>query len=743
MTLPRPDLSPPDEGASWITAASWRDSPDSGLPVVGTVVHVDEAPASAILRICGLGVFAASIDGRPVSIDVLEPGYTDYAQRAEYCTYDVTELITGEDNVLLIELGPGMYRSQRLDDRWTKIRTAYGDLAACATLTITTADGTEHRIRTDTGWTGTTGRTRSSNWTGGEDFDATIVLDTSPTGVRAWPAAVVADTPPGLTLSPKTVPPLRVREVITAQEISRVGPRTQVVDLGENVAGWPEIELPAHAEVRLRPAELVHADGTVDPRSEGWDPVYHTIRTGSEPLVWHPRFCYNGLRYLEVDGLEQPLRRDQVRALVIAADATATGSFDCSDPTVDQVHRIIHRSIASNMYSVFTDCPHREKLGFLDEIHLVYPTLQWNHDIKALGANTARLIREAQYDDGHLPLYVPEWNRWDDPWRGDVNWGGAIVHLPWQLHRSYDDVSILRDNYPAMTRYAEHLLSARVDGLINYGLGDWDGAQPIAVPFVATASLARMLAVLSEVAAELDRDADALSWQQSADEVIKTARTAFLTPERVGSGTIGETAIGIHTGVVPAEDASAVVDRLVDQIADQDFALHVGEVGMPALIAVLADHDRHDTLLRIVRQSEQPGYGYLVRLGATSLTETWDGPASGISQNHIIHGAIDGWFYSHLAGLQQTERSRGFRELTVRPRPCADLRWAGAEHLTPRGRFAGHWRIDEDGVFRLRVDVPAGSDCAVELPDGTVHRVGGGRHDFDSPPAPDVRRDEG
>jgi len=725
------DTDPLTRGAAWITAPAWRSDPTGPLPVVGAVIECSTAPVSAVLRIAGLGVFEASINGCPASADVLEPGYTDYARRAEFCCYDVTHLFSAGDNVVIVELGSGPYRSQRLDDRWTKIKTRYGDLAACATLTLRFADGTTREVRTGSDWGGTLGRTRSSNWTGGEDYDATVDYDPSAAGVRRWPRAVPAQTPPALVLTAKATPPLRVREVITPAG-SRVLPDgTQVVDFGVNFAGWPELDLPARARIRLRPAELVHPDGTIDPRTEGWDPVYHTVRTGPSGETWHPRFCYNGLRYLEISGLAQPLGLEQVRGRVIAADTPATGEFDCSDPVVSDIHKIIHRAVTSNMYSVFTDCPHREKLAFLEELHLAFPVLRWNYDVLAILANTMRLIRDGQGADGHLPLYVPEWDPFPDPWRGDVNWGGAIIMVPWLLHRSYADLTVLRDNYPAMISYAEHLLAARDDGLLRYGLGDWDGREFRAVPLVCTASLARLLAVLAEVADELGHADDADRRRAEAALVAGRVRAEFFDPERltVGEDTLGEVAIGLRYGIVPAEHVVAVVNRLEQRIIADGYVADVGEVGLPAMIEILAEHDRHETLWHFARQADRPGYGYMVRHGATSLTETWDGPTYGISQNHFMLGAIDDWFYSHLAGLQQAPGDRGFRDLVVRPRPCGDLVAARAGYRTARGTFASAWRL-ADGRFELTVTVPPGSRCTVQTPDGHREVVDGGSHEI-------------
>ncbi|GAB3748461.1 family 78 glycoside hydrolase catalytic domain [Microlunatus parietis] len=718
---------PPAHGAHWITAPAWRADPAGPLPVLGTVFHCAATPVSAVLRIAGLGVFSASINDGAASADLLEPGYTDYAQRAEFCRYDVTHLITPGDNVIMIELGPGLYRSQRLDDRWTKIKTEYGELAACASLTLEYQDRPATTVITGIDWGATVGQTRSSNWTGGEDFDAGLPLDASVDGIPGWPRAVIAAVPPRLRLSAKTTPPLRVREVLDPVELRTVAPGAQVIDFGVNFAGWAEVDLPPGARVKLRPAELLHPDGTIDPRTEGWDPVYHTVAAGARPLTWHPRFCYNGLRYLEISGLDSPLGAENVRGLVISADARSAGDFACSDDKITALHTIIRRAVTSNMFSVFTDCPHREKLNFLEELHLAFPVLRWNYDVLAILANTLRLIREAQGQDGHLPLYVPEWDPFPDPWRGDVNWGGAVIMLPWLLHRAYADESVLRDNEEAMGRYARHLLDSRVDGLIRYG--DWDGREFRAVPLVSTATLARLLGVLADALDRLGRLADAALWRNEARLVTERVRSEFWNDHdlTVGGDTLGELAIAARYGIVPPGRVADVVDRLERRIIDDGYVADVGEVGLPALLELLAEHDRHETIFRFARQEERPGYGFQLRHGATSLTETWDGPTYGISQNHFMLGAIDDWFFAHLAGLQQAPGDVGFRELIIRPRPCGGIDWARASYRTERGNFAVEWRIDGD-AFRLQAAIPDGSACLIETPDGHRQRVGGGTH---------------
>jgi hypothetical protein len=717
----------PDGRAEWITSAAWKAAPDGPLPVVAAVFPVVGPPQWAVLRIAGLGVFIASVNGQVVS-DPLEPGYSDYSRRVEFCTYDVTALLRPGDNVITVELGPGCYRSKTIDDRWAKIATDYGDLATCATLDWID-DGGTNALRTDACWHGTTGPVTWSNWVGGEDYDARSAFDTDTAAVLTWPHTVPAQVPDGMRLSPKTIPPVRVVERLPALDLRETQPGVHVVDFGVNFAGWIELDLPPRTDVRLRPAELLDAEGNIDPVTQGWGPVYHTVRTADAGLTWHPRFAYNGLRYLEISGLAEPPSADSVRGLVLAADTEPTGTFAASDRRLSDLHRIIRRAITSNMYSMFTDCPQREKLGYLEQLHLVFPILRWNYDVKALLENTLRITREAQEPTGHLPLYVPEWDPFPDPWRGDVNFGLAIVFLPWQLYRSYGDATVLAENYAAAGRYVEYLLASRDDGLVTYGLGDWNGRDPRFVLLVATATLARTLGVLATIAAVLGKEDEQQYWTATQEPLTARIRELVHPDGTVGTGSVAELAVAINSGVLTEAETPGAVQRLEDLIVADCYYLDVGEVAMAALVEVLADDDRHETVYRLTQGDDRPGYGYMLKHGATSLTETWDGPTFGFSQNHFMNGAIDDWFFAHVAGLQQAADDIGFRKVVIRPRPCGGLTWASASYRTTTGTLSSAW-VRDGSTFTLDVAVPPETSATVVLPDGAVRQVGEGSHRF-------------
>ncbi|TDE89562.1 hypothetical protein EXU48_20585 [Occultella glacieicola] len=713
---------PPDHHGAWITSAAWQRDPDGPLPVLARAFQVAGEPADATLSIAGLGVYCARIAGRRVTSALLEPGYTDYRIRTEWAAHDVTDLLTTGRNVLSIDLGPGCYRSAPADDRWTKIHTDFGDLGACAVLEWRDASGT-HRLATDLTWHATLGPVRRANWVGGEDYDAHHLADL--TTVQDWPDAVGARMPSELVLTRKQIPPLERVEDLPTVALTEPAPGVYVADFGVNFAGWVELDLPARTSVTLRPAELLNPDGSIDPRTQGWGPVYHRVSTAESRLTWHPQYMYNGLRYLEIEGLSQAPATDSVRGIVIAAGAESAGDFHCSDERLNSTHRIIKRAVTSNMYSMFTDCPQREKLGYLEQLHLAFDTLHWNYDVGALLENTLRIAREAQAESGHLGLYVPEWDPFPDPWRGDVNFGAALVFVPWQLYRAYGDDGILRTTYSASVLWVEHVLASRTDGVIEYGLGDWDGREPRHVPLVATATLARACTVLALTAAALGDDADRARWDTQADDLRTMVSDRFVAPDgRVGGGTVAELAIALQNGVVPKHLVPAAREELAQRILADDLRLDVGEVAMAALLGVLADAGQHDLIHAVTVQDRHPGYGYQLRHGATSLTETWDGPTFGFSQNHFMNGVVDHWFFSHLVGIQQSARSVAYRELVIRPQLVPGVTSARASHRTPAGEVSADWSLD-GAQFTLTLKTPRGTRATVELPDGTVIDVAG------------------
>jgi alpha-L-rhamnosidase len=111
---------------------------------------VEKAVASARLYATALGVYECEINGRRVGDIELAPGWTDYAKRVQYQTYDVTDLLQNGDNALGAILGDGWYCG-RLN---FNPRQNYGDRPKfLAQLEMTFEDGSRQTIETNGSWT--------------------------------------------------------------------------------------------------------------------------------------------------------------------------------------------------------------------------------------------------------------------------------------------------------------------------------------------------------------------------------------------------------------------------------------------------------------------------------------------------------------------------------------------------------------------------------------------------------------
>lgn len=680
------------------------------LPVFEREFKVGKRVRSARLYATALGVLDITVNGRPVSDAVLEPPYSTYKKRLVYAAYDVTRLLHRGANTVRAEVGTGMAHVPPTPGRYEKLTRSDGKPALLAQLEVVYTDGSRDVVASDASWRTALGATTFANWYGGEDHDARRTA-------RDWTDAVAVAAPTA-SLAARTAPPIEPVETFRTKKITNPKDGVYVVDLGVNIAGWPRLRVrgPAGTKVTMRPGELLAEDGTVSQHTTG-SPIWDTYTlSGRGAETWHPRFCYHGFRYVQLEGLPSAPDDGTVTGIALRAANEKAGSFTSSHGLLNDIHKIIDRAVQGNMYSVLTDCPHREKLGWLEQANLVFPAVARNYDVAAYYGAIVRAIAEAQTGDGLVPDIAPEFTVFSGGFRDDPNWGNVIVFAPWQMYRAYGDAATLRAYYPNMVRYVDYL-SRKADGhLLDYGLGDWiafDTSTPKGV--TATFGYHRAVSALARVAEAIGEDGDAAKYDALAREIGAAFHARYATGDTYGSGSQACDAFALDMGVVPDAKKDAVLAHLVDGIKAKGYHLTVGEIALPSVFHVLSAAGRDDVVHAFATQTGNPSYGYQVVHGATSLTENWDGPTSGNSQNHFMLGAIDEWFHAGLAGLGQTDDSIGYETLLVRPAVVGDVTRAAAAYETPRGRAASSWRRTGRRL-RLDVTVPPGARARVEFP---------------------------
>ena len=696
------------------------------LPIFAHDFELDGEITDARMYVSGLGVYVPSLNGQRVGDAVLEPANTDFRDRVTYAAYDVTEQLRAGVNTVGLAVGNGTANALHTNGRYRKFSRTTSDPQVIAQIEVTLADGSRRVIASDGTWRTTLGATTASHWYAGEDYDARRELpgwDAPGADRTGWDQVTEVGTPAGsAVLSGRRSEPVRVVETLPGVERSRPAPGVRVFDIGRNIAGLPQITLdaPVGTTVRVYPSESLR-DGHVDQSfSNVGAPLWDQFTSAGRPQTWSPQFSYHGFRYLEVVGLPEGATVS-VAGLRIMADNESAGSFDTSDDTLDGIHRLTRHALENNMVSVMTDCPSREKLGWLEQTHLIHDTIARNYDVEAYFTKIVEDIADGQEESGLVPSTVPDYVNLAGGYRNDPNWGGALVRIPVQYYETYGDDDLIRAYYPDMQRYLAFLEGSSErwkNGVYDYGLGDWITTERPAMNRAITGTFGVWAVAegLAEAADALGEAEDAAGYRQRADELATAVWDRFYDPATglFGGGGMGATALALDMGAVPAELEEGQLDHLVDRIRDAGWHLVMGEISFPSVLRVLSEADRDEVVVRIATQTTRPSLGYQVKSGLTSLGETWDG-GSGQSQNHFMLGAMDVWLMTRLTGIGQADGSVGFRRLVVDPAVVGDLTHAGGSYATPYGDVRSSWRRDAEGVV-LDLTVPSGSTAEVRVP---------------------------
>ena len=715
----------------------------------------------AVVYVCGLGHYRLNINGATVGDAEFAPVWSEYDKTVYYNVFDVTDLITAGGNAVSVLLGNGMFNVQRMG-RYSKLQTSFGPPQMLLRLEINYADGTRQVIKSGDDWKYSLSPITFNSIYGGESYDARLEqqgcckagFDDS-----GWRKAVVTEGPKG-QLTPQTVQPVRIMErygikswkPIPADSLAsaskstkrEIHPSAFVADMGQNLAGFPEITVSGKRgqKVTLIVAEKLTRQGACDQRQTGRQHYYeYTLKGDGTDETWHPHFSYYGFRYIQVEGavLEGQPNPDglpvlkRLNSCFIYNSAEEVSSFECSNPLFTDTHRLIERAERSNMQGVLTDCPHREKLGWLEQDHLCGPSLLYNYDMTRYAPKVIRDITDTQKADGMVPTTAPQYISFGNLFDDSPEWGSTLVILPFMYYDQYGDSTLITDNYEPMRRYVDYLTTRTDNGIVSHGLGDWYDYGPwragfsknTPVPLVATAHYIFDLQLLVRAARMTGRTADAEKYSVMLDKTVESFNREFFKPDSCTYGTGSQTsnALPLYLGLTGG-NKQGVLASLVNDIKEHGTRLTTGDVGNRYLFQTLAQNGLNELLYTMLNHYETPGYGFQLRHGATTLTEQWN-PNQGSSLNHFMMGQIDEWLFKTLAGIQNQPGTHGLRHLLIQPTLVGDLQYVKASTHSLYGKIS----VDCTRTS-LTVEIPVGSDATVVLPNGERKQVGSGQHTF-------------
>ncbi len=718
---------------------------------------VERKPQSASLRIVGLGDYDVRVNGRRVTTVGINQPWSEYAKAVFYRDFDLTKFLVAGTNCVGVMLFNSFWHNPNPPPgRYNKggpQREANEPFLLCAEITWRDKHGNVSGISTDETWRMATGPVTFSHIFAGEDFDARLHIpgwDRAGLVGDTWqPVRVVAA--PVAKLESQFFPGITTFEQQAPVSVKNPALGVFLYTFPENMAAQVRVKVDggkAGDRIQFRCGE--HKNN--QDRLFGHYIVDCNLITDGKPLTQQWLSFYVGMQFVEVSGAvpaghANPQNLPVIRELKLVnvrADLPQIGTFQSSSEIYNGTHRIIDVAMRANMSWVMTDCPHREKLGWLECAYLLEPSFLYRYDGREWFRKIAHDIRDAQEPSGRVLTVAPSYpaGKFPNDFNWTVEWGAAAVMVPWSHYEWFGDAQILRENFEMMHRFTDYIQTEAKDGVAPGGLGDWydygHGQPPgpsryTPTQLSATATWALCALMVSRAAEVLNRPDDAKKYRElhalSAADFQRHFQDPTTRKLRHKGSPQCANAMALCAEVIPAADRALLVEDIIADLEQRGWQQTPGDVGHVYFIRALAEAGRSDILHRVYSRDGVGSYGGILKKGLTSLPETWDAMMNGYqSLNHCMLGHVMEWFYGYVAGIRQQPGSVGWETILIAPNP-GTLQKAEAALDTPHGRVVSRWR--QDGKrFRLETEIPKGVEAEAILPSGERKVLTAGKQRF-------------
>jgi len=728
-------LQTPDWQAKWIGRT--KNDAVAIAPLLRKSFALDGEVKEARAYICGLGYFDLYVNGKRVGDHLLDPGYTRYDRHDLYVTHDITALLQRGDNAVGVILGNGFYNVlNKTAWDWDKAPWRAAPKLLCQ-IEIEYADGRRTVIATGDDWkTSDSPIVYNSIYTG-EIYDARheqAGWNMAGFNDLSWEPALLVDPPAG-TLCAQMMPPIRVDQTFKPVSIKEPKPGVFVFDFGSNLSGHAQLSVqgPAGTEVSMKYAERLdtNGDGLVDQAAIAMHVVrfdakqkFQTdtyILKGGKPEIWSSRFAYDAFRYVEVHGFPGKPTPESLTAIFFHSDIPKVGQFECSNPLLNSIAAASRRSYLGNLQGIPTDCPHREKNGWTGDAHLASELGMYNFFPSAVYTKWIQDIADAQLPEGKLPGIVPT-SGWGYTWGNGPAWDSAFLLIPYYQYLYYGDTDEFLHHYDSFKHYVDYLTSRAKDGIVNVGLNDWAPYKTTTeAPITDTGYYYVDTKIVALAAGLLGKEEDARHYREQAANTEKAFGKRFYHADTGLYDNGSQTALScaLYQGLVPAEIRERVTENLVAAVKKADWHVDTGILGAKYLLNALTENGRSDVAYRVASQKTEPGWGWWIGQGATTLWEQWNGADS---RFHVMFGDIDAWFYRALAGINPDPTAPGFKHFSISPNVVGDLTWVHADYDSIRGKIVSNWKV-EKGEFYLEIRIPANTTATVSLPIADMAKI--------------------
>ncbi len=706
--------------------AKWISSPEYETPLFRKVFEIKKEIKKARAYICGLGYYELYLNGKKVEKNVLDPAQTDYEQRALYVTYNVEKHLTDGKNSIGIILGNGWYNQYFI---WSR-DFSYGKPAFILEIQIDYTDGTTEKILSDGTFKTARSPILNNNVYAGEEYDARLEIP-------GWQSLNFDDSnwknakwygDPTRLLSPQTIPSIRKIKTLKPVAISEPQPNVFIYDMGQNFSGWAKLKVKAErgTKITLRFVERLHQDGTIDATTTGAQAtkVIQTLTyicKGGAEEIYEPRFTYFGFRYVEMTGYPGKPSLENLEGVVVHTDVQPTGNFICSDDMINKLHAAALWTQLTNLHGIPTDCPHREKCGWLGDAHITAEMTMYNFDMAQFWKKFVEDIETTRR--GKLPYNIAPGKRLclDNP-----DWQVAFIIIPYFLYLYYGEEKVLKTHYAGMKQLADYLAEISENYIIKKGFGDWcepGTLNPKSTPVALTSTAFYFFAIkmMSKIADVIGKKDDANFFNELREKIKQAFINKFYDAKKNTFGSQCGNSMALYLKLFPKGDAEKIAAQLAKDVAD-NFNHHVstGIFGTRYLFRALAEYGYEDVALKLLNQTSAPSLGHTFKLGMTTFVERLPMSDANFyeqtsSLNHPMTGAFTAWFYQGIGGIVPDENAPGFKHFYLKPQMTKVLNFADVEFDSPYGKIISKWK-NAGGKFIWEIVVPENTRATVYFP---------------------------
>ena len=753
------------DNAEWIgdfiTIETDDDADNSKGTYLRKEIEIKGSIKEAYLHSTALGLYHIYINGEKVGNDELTPGWTSYNKHLLFQTYDITDRLKEGKNCLGAMLGAGWYKGV-MGFEWK--RNLYGKKTGLlCQLVIKYEDGTKEIIASDESWKGSDSPVIYSEIYDGEIYDSRkekagwnlIEFDDND-----WTGVNTIDFNKNI-LYPQASSKVKEMTKVPVKEIIVTPEGDTVIDFGQNLTGWLKFKLEGKEGdvVELRHFEVLDAKGNVylDNLRNAKQTIKY-ICSSNEIVTYKPYFTFQGFRYVHVVSYPGDIKPENFVAYAVHSDMEETGTFECSNPDINQLQQNILWSMKGNFLDIPTDCPQRnERLGWTGDAQIFARTASYLMNTYTFFRKWLRDLAADQKDSGGVPHLVPdifdcyETNDWllKQGTHSAAAWADAAVIIPWTLYLTFGDKKILETQYDSMKAWIEFMRKHSNDNIWNYKLqfGDWvaldaeEGSYFGATPndLTCTAFYAYSTELFAKIAKILGNSEDYATYSKLYNDIKRSYQETFFTKEgELTAQTQTAHIISLHFNLVPDEHREKIVNGLLRLLEKENGHLVTGFVGTPYFCHVLSQNGHTKEAYELLLKDDFPSWLYQVKMGATTIWEHWDGikPDGTMwspdmnSFNHYAYGAIGEWLYRVVAGIEIDEEKPGYKHIIINPHVGGGLDYVRASYKSIYGPINVEWRVEGSNI-RLNVNIPHNTSATIALNgEKYAEDVGSGQHEY-------------